>query len=684
MKSFSKKLISLMLVALMLVAAMPMAAFADEADVQSDVATEATPVVVGDDTNSNTYNESGNTSGDIAFQDNGEATISAMIKVEGDATVEPSSSKRYNVKNTYVYDSSDKNSVNIAKKALSASGLKNASMYDIENAEIDETTGIFTITVSSKSHDCSKYGVVSDTGDEDVHTYTCSICGSTWNEGHTYKVSSKNADEHIEKCSKCGHEKTVKHSDDLETLYQGIGSDVKVNTVMNDGGENFTVVTAAKAATCTKKATFAKIKFDCGYTIGGEEDTDSVLAPHDYDSKGVCKVCGKKNDYTETYTVSIQLRDGTGVLNLNCDLPQATFDGLSSNSSSAKTVLKAILDKTSGLSSDQKKTVQNYYNNISNYFYKLERGGSTIDITVTADLSSVSSDGKITVRIVDGNDSYDRDLTVGKYYFDQLKITSSNRTLTAMKITNGTSIRTIYKNGTSLENKVQVGDDVCELIWDSAKVTLKFYRSIGSTDVLETRTIRAGQTIDTLPTLNGQSVNWYLPNGELLQEGRVYDFQSTTVNVYPKSTGFYLLIYKNGDTNNATRSEPYDISGLVQTSGSTYLISYSDLKNYVSKYVKGDKTYIFDFDGWEDYKTSKNTRSAIDSSITVNTSSDNGAVILYAMVTGASGSGSSSRADSSNPKTGDTAMIGTAFAVMAVAAIGLGTATVVLKKKEEF
>ena len=42
-----------------------------------------------------------------------------------------------------------------------------------------------------------------------------------------------------------------------------------------------------------------------------------------------------------------------------------------------------------------------------------------------------------------------------------------------------------------------------------------------------------------------------------------------------------------------------------------------------------------------------------------------------------------SNADTSNPKTGDTAMIGTAAIVMALATVGMGTAFY-MKKKELF
>ena len=58
-----------------------------------------------------------------------------------------------------------------------------------------------------------------------------------------------------------------------------------------------------------------------------------------------------------------------------------------------------------------------------------------------------------------------------------------------------------------------------------------------------------------------------------------------------------------------------------------------------------------------------------------------GVQFLYVMVNG--GTSSNSKADSSNPKTGDNAMIGTAATVMAVAVIGLGATAVVLKKKEQ-
>ena len=145
----------------------------------------------------------------------------------------------------------------------------------------------------------------------------------------------------------------------------------------------------------------------------------------------------------------------------------------------------------------------------------------------------------------------------------------------------------------------------------------------------------------------------------------------------------YLLIYKNGDTKTAVDANPVNITQYIQTSSTstTGLISRVDLQSVINKYAKGDKTYLFDYEGWEDYKDSKSTRSAADV-FNVGTSSDRGVVFLYAMVTGAS-STSSTKADSSNPKTGDNAMLGTAAVVMTAAVLGLGATAVVRKKKEE-
>ena len=629
MKTFSKKLISLMLVALMLVAAMPMAAFADEEEVSDDA----------------------------AYQDL-VTNVNATVTVEWDGQTYTG---RYTVKSDY-----DGQNESTNKAALKATGLPNYDQYDVVSADLSD--GVLSLSIEVKSnHKCSSKTIKAfeDEGNDETHILKCVICGESTVEPHTYKVTSKGDENgHNVKCTVCGHTAVIGHE---------------------DSGEKVTV-TARKEPTCTKAGAEEKTTYACGYTEGGE--TIEALG-HDYDANGKCTRCGALDDEnTTTYTVTIVYTKGGNVVeNATVELTLKDIENLKkSNSSNAKT----ILGRTNGASVSDDSVIDAYYGSINSCFSYMAIVGNEIEIGVTKDLSGDATNNSdvATVTIVDGNLTEDRELTVGKRYFSYSLALSNdnNKSLASIKVTrevNGKKYtRTIKSNDTSDNAKVQPDDVKAELQWDAKQVTINFYRNAADgAEKVSTMTIRAGETIEGLPKLDGEYVSWYLESGELLQEGRTYDFVSTTVRAYPYAGGeVYLQIYKNGDTKTPVNNNPTNVTAKVQKNG---IISASDLTKTIENAV-GKKnlkiTGLFDFDGWENYKSTKSTRDA-SSTIDVGTADERtGVQFLYVMVNG----GSSSTADSSNPKTGDNAMIGTAAAVMAVAVIGLGTTAVVLKKKEQF
>ena len=351
---------------------------------------------------------------------------------------------------------------------------------------------------------------------------------------------------------------------------------------------------------------------------------------------------------------------------------------------------KQILAKTSGASVDDDNIIDAYRGSMNTCFSYMAIVGNEIEIGVTKNFSgdATANSEKITVTVKDG-DLYDtRELTVGKSYFnyDLTLGNNNNKSLASVRITyeaNGKTYTRTAKKGDS-DAKVQAYDTQVELLWDAKQVTINFYRNAADgAEKVSTMTIRAGETIEGLPKLDGEYVSWYLESGELLQEGRSYDFVSTTMKAYPYAGGeVYLQIYKNGDTKTPVSNDPVNVTAKVQKNG---IISASDLTKIIENRV-GKKnlkiTGLFDFDGWEEYKASKSTKAA-SSTIDVGTADNRtGVQFLYVMVNG--GTSSNSKADSSNPKTGDNAMLGTAATVMAVAVIGLGATAVVLKKKEQF
>lgn len=626
MKTFSKKLISLMLVALMLVAAMPMAAFADEVDGSEELQDLVT-------------------------------NVNATVTVDWDGQTYTG---RYTVKSDY-----DGQNESTNKAALKATGLPNYDQYEVTDATLAD--GVLTLTIEVKSgHKCSSKTIKAfeDAGDDVNHVLKCTICGEQTVEPHSYKVTSKGDDAgHNVKCTVCGHTAVIGH---------------------DDSGEKVTV-TPKKEPTCTKAGAEEKTTYACGYTIGGE--TIDALG-HDY-VDGKCTRCGALDDEnTSTYYVTIVYTKGGNVVeNATAELTLKEITNLKkSNASNAK----QILAKTSGASVDDDKIIEAYRGSMNTCFSYMAIVGNEIEIGVTKNFSgdATANSEKINVTVKDG-DLYDsRELTVGKSYFnyDLVLGNNNNKSLASVRITyevNGRTYTRTAKKGDS-DAKVQAYDTQVELLWDAKQVTINFYRNAADgAEKVSTMTIRAGETIEGLPKLDGEYVSWYLESGELLQEGRSYDFVSTTMKAYPYAGGeVYLQIYKNGDTKTPVSNDPVNVTAKVQKNG---IISASDLTKIIENRV-GKKnlkiTGLFDFEGWEEYKASKSTKAA-SSTIDVGTADNRtGVQFLYVMVNG--GTSSNSKADSSNPKTGDNAMLGTAATVMAVAVIGLGATAVVLKKKEQF
>ena len=640
MKTFGKKLISLMLVALMLVAAVPFGVFADEVD----------------------ENEN-EVDGGAAYQDLAKDVSADLVVKDNNDKVLYTKTKGVTITNQYNDLTADQQESK-TKKIYDGLSFANKGAYERTGAGTFNGL-IFTIEVSVKdshNHSTSVVKYVKDSSeanqpDADYHYYVCSICGDSAKEGHAWKLSKGDADGHVKTCTVCGYQEVEDHG---------------------QSGEKVTV-TAEKPATCTATGTTEKKVYACGYVEGGEK-IDKIA--HNF-VDGKCTECGTyDSDSTSGYNVTIQYKSKDIVTGATLKLTPAELNELQNASASNKA--KTILGKAEGASSDDDKIISAYYGS-SAIFSAVTFNGNDIVIAVTKDLSSSVTTDVVNVDVIDGNETEARELVVGKRYFSyNLALTNSNnKTLASVRVTNSNGVvRTIRSTDTGSDSKVQPGDTVVELLWDATKVTIEFYRHGGNgAEKVTTMTIRAGEAISGLPLLDNKYVTWYLESGELLQEGRSYDFKSTTVRAYPSTNGdVYLMIYKNGDTKTPVRSNPENITAYVQDNG---LVSVKDLKKVVEDVVgKKGTAYLFDFDGWENYKATKSTKDSADTFDVGTADSRTGVQFLYVMVTGASGS--SSNADSSNPKTGDTAMIGTAFAVMAVAAIGLGTATVVLKKKEEF
>ncbi len=525
--------------------------------------------------------------------------------------------------------------IEITKKALSAVGSKNVNTkyYDTKDVigTYDSSTGTFTIEVTLKAHDCVV--VCAGTYDENGHEVKCTVIG-------------------------CGATATEPHND-----------------------KEIVSTVAAKKATCTTYGVSKKITYKCGYVVGGEVLEDEGYAPHDYDSKGVCKNCSE-TEPGEEFNVYITCKGMNLATDGVVELSESELKTFGSNPTS-KTNAAYVLAKTVG------DDLYGYYSRNTTYITKMEiaKGEiNTIFVTVSKDASEnvgSSNDSKpLEITFIDGTTNeviLTKTMNIGDKYFNNIPSSLSNRNVTSLKIYRGDvldrTVKSSEKNSASA--KVQDGDTKVVVVWNAKRVCIEFYNT--SNTLYETRYFYAGQILTDLPTINDVEQDWYV-NGELLVEGEtIYDWNATTVKAYLATQDVYMIVY---DKNlNLIQNEPIQVTGLVQTSG---VISKTDILAKVRTATKKStlKTsgfYLFDEEGIEYYKNNDKSTKKAESELYVGQESERvGTQFIYVVTSSAS-----STADSSNPKTGDSAMIGTAAAVLFLSVAGLGSAAYIMKKKEQ-
>ena len=233
----------------------------------------------------------------------------------------------------------------------------------------------------------------------------------------------------------------------------------------------------------------------------------------------------------------------------------------------------------------------------------------------TGDYEEILAAATVTVTVVDGAETAERELTVGRQYFSyDLTLRENTRSwdLEAIRITKEndkvTVTRIIRKDDTGDNANVQLDDVKVDLLWDWNTTTIKFYFSYDAYSPLAaTMTYHNGEPLENLPQLNGKTVLWYTESGEPLVEGRVYNFSNSTIKAYPRSgTGLVfgdcgenltwifagnsgsLIIYGLGTMYNFNGDEPWaefkneirslDIQEGVTTIGSGAFYGYENLE----------------------------------------------------------------------------------------------------------
>ena len=289
----------------------------------------------------------------------------------------------------------------------------------------------------------------------------------------------------------------------------------------------------------------------------------------------------------------------------------------------------------------------------------------------------------VKITLNDGTKETEQYPEVGKYYSDYAVFYPSaqdGRTPESLKIEENNGSVRVVDVGTKTENgKVRATDVKVTIQWKAADRKINFYTDSTLGKIFKTLTVYSGKAIGELPTeVNGKAVEYWTVWGTRIYPTTTYNWTADAVNAVPHFVGesgkVYLEIYVNG--NRTSKYAQRDITHKLQDG-----VIYRDtLLDVIRDGVKNNSlklssvSYLFDESEWSAYvrdskKTTTNTK------VQIGDSED--ARYIYVMVNGVT----TKTSDSTNPTTGDTAKLGVAAAVLAVAVVGFGAVIVVNKKK---
>lgn len=316
--------------------------------------------------------------------------------------------------------------------------------------------------------------------------------------------------------------------------------------------------------------------------------------------------------------------------------------------------------------------------------------GNSINVWLTADPFNnntvVAPEGEILVVFDNGSTTtIKRD--EGVWYFSTSKLGYDDTWGTeqaTLRIYDANGYRDVKWKSQDSDAYIKKTDYKVEVKGINKTVTIYFLKSSTAnpttTNAYATKYYEANTKLGTLPALPAGYTAWYVDGKELTPD-TVYTWETKYVYAYPGNGDgngrVHLFIYNK----NNELLKNVDVTESVQANG---LISRSSLVSTI-EYQVGRKNLtlsgLYTESGWAYYLNNKNSTAKAQASVDVGKDGERqGTQNLYVVLTNVSGG---STADTSNPKTGDTAMIGTATIVMVLAAAGMGTAFY-MKKKELF
>lgn len=394
----------------------------------------------------------------------------------------------------------------------------------------------------------------------------------------------------------------------------------------------------------------------CHYVLPG--DVIPKLTEHTF-VDGVC-ACGAKQ-YNVTITV-----DGKAVVT-NTSLVVGV--GSTVNVGDAQSVLDAL---------NQAYTYADY--NTKSF----DHNGTTITIAMADKKSTTPAAKTVKITLISGNSTTYPIVEVGKYYSDYAAFNPAaqdGRTPESLKIESDKGTPRFVNVNTKTDNgKILDTDTKVTIQWKAADRQIRFYTDSTLGKIHKTLTVYSGKAIGELPTnVNGKAVEYWTVWGSRIYTTTTYDWTADYVDAVPHFAGetgkVYLEVYVNG--NRTSKYAQVDITHKLQD-GVIYRDTLLDTIRSATKNNSlklSSVSYLFNESEWSQYVRNVNNTTT-NTKIQIGTDSSD-ARYVYVMVNGVT----TKTTDPSNPKTGDSAKLGVAAAVLAVAVVGFGAVIVINKKK---
>lgn len=290
----------------------------------------------------------------------------------------------------------------------------------------------------------------------------------------------------------------------------------------------------------------------------------------------------------------------------------------------------------------------------------------------------------VNITLINGNSQSTQTVEVGKYYSDYAAFNPAaqdGRTPESLKIESNNGTTRFVNVNTKTDNGKILGTDTKVTIqWKAADRQIRFYTDSTLGKIHKTLTVYSGKAIGELPTnVNGKAVEYWTVWGSRIYTTTTYDWTADYVDAVPHFAGetgkVYLEVYVNG--NRTSKYAQVDITHKLQD-GVIYRDTLLDTIRSATKNNSlklSSVSYLFNESEWSQYVRNVNNTTT-NTKIQIGTDSSD-ARYVYVMVNGVT----TKTTDPSNPKTGDSAKLGVAAAVLAVAVVGFGAVTVINKKK---